>query len=85
MKIFDAVSTLLIGANRLSISARNHIGIIRDYSRHVGDRYLGVEGMKIFDAVSTLLSGANRLSISARNHIGIILAMSVTGSWGRVP
>ncbi|CAJ1831211.1 hypothetical protein KOPIIPEJ_01793 [Aeromonas dhakensis] len=28
MKIFDAVSTLLSGANRLSISARNHIGII---------------------------------------------------------
>ena len=28
MKTFDAVSTLLIGANRLSISARNHTGII---------------------------------------------------------
>ncbi|WP_368205369.1 hypothetical protein [Aeromonas sp. s5] len=28
MKIFDAVSTLLSGVNRLSISARNHIGII---------------------------------------------------------
>lgn len=28
MKTFDAVSTLLIGVNRLSISARNHIGII---------------------------------------------------------
>ncbi len=41
--------------------------------------------MKSFDVVSTLLLGANRLSISARNHIGIILAMSVTGSWGRVP
>lgn len=28
MKSFDVLSTLLIGANRLSISARNHIGII---------------------------------------------------------
>ncbi|HHO0881480.1 hypothetical protein [Aeromonas hydrophila] len=28
MKSFDVVSTLLIGANRLSISARHHIGII---------------------------------------------------------
>ncbi len=28
MKGFDTVSTLLLGANRLSISARNHIGII---------------------------------------------------------
>lgn len=28
MRTFDAVSTLLIGANRLSISARNHTGII---------------------------------------------------------
>ncbi|CAJ1831172.1 hypothetical protein KOPIIPEJ_01792 [Aeromonas dhakensis] len=28
MKSFDVVSTLLLGANRLSISARNHIGII---------------------------------------------------------
>ena len=28
MKNFDAVPTLLSGANRLSISARNHIGII---------------------------------------------------------
>ncbi len=28
MKSFDVVSTLLIGANRLSISARNHIGIM---------------------------------------------------------
>lgn len=28
MKSFDVVSTLLSGANRLSISARNHIGII---------------------------------------------------------
>jgi hypothetical protein len=28
MKAFDVVSTLLLGANRLSISARNHIGII---------------------------------------------------------
>ncbi|WP_324022253.1 hypothetical protein, partial [Aeromonas caviae] len=28
MKIFDVVSTLLIGANRLSISAWNHIGIM---------------------------------------------------------
>ncbi|BBS18327.1 hypothetical protein [Aeromonas caviae] len=32
MKIFDVVSTLLIGANRLSISARNHIGIMRAMS-----------------------------------------------------
>ncbi len=28
MKIFDVVPTLSIRANRLSISARNHIGII---------------------------------------------------------
>ncbi|MFB2858145.1 hypothetical protein [Aeromonas hydrophila] len=28
MKNFDVVSTLLIGANQLSISARHHIGII---------------------------------------------------------
>ncbi|PKD24232.1 hypothetical protein AO056_02427 [Aeromonas hydrophila] len=28
MKAFDVVSTLLLGANRLSISVRNHIGII---------------------------------------------------------
>ncbi|CAJ1799645.1 hypothetical protein LCEOLIKB_01007 [Aeromonas hydrophila] len=28
MKSFDVVSTLLLGANRLSISARKHIGII---------------------------------------------------------
>ena len=28
MKSFYVVSTLLLGANRLSISARNHIGII---------------------------------------------------------
>lgn len=28
MKSFDVVSTLLLGANRLSISAWNHIGFI---------------------------------------------------------
>ncbi|CAJ1902246.1 hypothetical protein HLBENOHH_03651 [Aeromonas dhakensis] len=82
MKLFDAVPTLLIGANRLSISTRNHIGIILAMSV---TGIWGGEGMKSFDVVSTLLLGANRLSISARNHIGIILAMSVTGSWGREP
>ncbi|WP_167576771.1 hypothetical protein [Aeromonas taiwanensis] len=42
MKTFDAVSTLLIGAKP---AVHQRTEPYRHHPRHVGNRYLGVEGM----------------------------------------